>query len=71
MVTYPFSYGLAVIPSAVEKNVASRINRIPGGNQAIDVQWPMDTLFDLSNFNGENLQRAVRNSIFWGGSKCL
>ena len=33
--TYPFSYSLAVIPSAVENKIASRIDRIPGGNQAI------------------------------------
>jgi len=33
--TYLFSYSLAVIPSAVENKIASRIDRIPGGNQAI------------------------------------
>ena len=50
---YLLSYDLATIPSAVEKKVSSRICGVPGGNQAINVQWPVETflLFKLGDFN--------------------
>lgn len=62
---------MATIPCAVEKNVSSRICGVPGGNRAIDVQWPVETflLFKLGNLNSEELQSVLASSILWDGSK--
>ena len=62
---------MAVISSAVENKVTSKICRIPCSNQSIDVQRPVEVfiLFGFGDFNREDLQSDLPSSMLWDGSK--
>lgn len=78
---YLLGEDLAVIPGAVEKKIAPRIKRVPGGDQAIYVQWPVEPLFlflflflveeELVDFDGEDLQTVVAVRVLWDGYMCI
>jgi hypothetical protein len=65
-----FIDNLAGIPSTSEDNVAIMIHRVSGGNQAIDLKWPLETIIDLCDSDGENLQASFDASMWRGGFTC-
>jgi hypothetical protein len=64
---YIFSNDLAVIPLAIEENVASVIHSVSDINHAIDMKWPPE--FCLLDFDGVDLQGGFGPSID-GGIVC-
>jgi hypothetical protein len=61
---YIFSKDLAVIPLAIEENIAIAIHRVSGSNHAVDVQWPHE--FCLLDFDRVELQGGCGRSILDG-----
>lgn len=71
MVLHLLSENLAIIPSAVEQKVAIMIDRVPDSNQAVDMQWPLENLFDSYHLYGEDLQGTVAASISCDRPMCI
>jgi hypothetical protein len=64
--------GLVVIPRAIEEKVAIVIYTVPDGNQAVDMQRPLETiLVDLGDSDVEDLQGAIGSSVPWDGFECM
>lgn len=71
LVLHLLSENLTIISSAVEQKVAITIHRVSDSNQAIDMQRPLETLFDSYHLYGEDLQGTITASISCDRPMCI
>ena len=61
---------LAVIPGAVEEEVAIVIRGVPGGEKAVDMQRPLEAVFQVGHPDAEDLDGTMRPRVARDGSEC-
>ena len=61
---------LAVITGAVEEEVAIVIRGVPRGDKAVDMQRPLETVFQVGYSDVEDLHGTMRSRVARDGSGC-